>query len=272
MSFNAAVVGILKRVTENARAGVHGARVVATSSDAECLSAILREIQETKLPRHLKFQVGTAPELCLAVGNRRIFKVVSGQAGGLVDRPLDAADAGELLTLLLAFATGGGDLAVVSVPVNSVGSAGQSGIAASTLEQAAGGTSETSGTGSAPTKADAGQISDWLRQSFDDLKEMSFDPVLISSSGELIAHEGDNDFILSVRNELAEAFPAWVKRTAAGLGNHQLLILRPTDSRSYGVCLAADEGAIVATTFSGTRIAKLLAYKGNFSAEDAPQP
>ncbi|MBD3680191.1 MAG: hypothetical protein HUJ27_17525 [Rhodobacteraceae bacterium] len=269
MSFNAAVVGILKRVSENARTGVQGIRVIKAASDAECLASILREIRETKLPRHLTFRAGSGTGLCLAVGGRKVFKVVSGDAGELLDRPLEPTDATGLASLLTAFSSAG-DLSVVSDPVNSVATAGHAGVGIGDLTKAALNEADAADTAAkAAAKDGPAEVSDWLRQSFDDLKEMSFDPVLISSSGELVAHEGDNDFILSVRKELAEAFPAWILRTAKGLGDQQLLILRPTDSRSYGVCIAADKGAIVATTFSGTRIAKLLAYKGNFSAEDA---
>jgi hypothetical protein len=99
-----------------------GARVIAAIADASPLAALLREVNETVLPRSLMFESGDGSSLTLEVAGRRVLRVaaVTGLNGAeaCIEAPtLEDEHKDDLIKLLQGVATPRHELRVVTGPV-----------------------------------------------------------------------------------------------------------------------------------------------------------
>jgi hypothetical protein len=99
-----------------------GARVIAAIADASPLAALLREVNETVLPRSLMFESGDGSSLTLEVAGRRVLRVaaVTGLTGAekCIDAPtLEDEHKDDLIKLFQGVATPRHELRVLTGPV-----------------------------------------------------------------------------------------------------------------------------------------------------------
>ena len=100
-----------------------GARVIAAMAEANPLAALLREVNETVLPRSLMFESSGGSSLTLEVAGRRVLRLASvtglvGAEACIAAATLDDEQKDDLIKLLQGVATPRHELRVVTAPVD----------------------------------------------------------------------------------------------------------------------------------------------------------
>ncbi len=142
MSDNRGLIGKLLKLGAAEATDRDGWRRIGRPLDRDPLAAVLREIDETQLPRELSFRNDQGQELRVEAGNRRLRRIVSasvagsGPAGALLGQQLVHASDIEIDAigdLLRAFQPGDREVWVHSEQLPQEGDRAQTGVAAAAL-------------------------------------------------------------------------------------------------------------------------------------------
>ncbi len=142
MSDNRGLIGKLLKLGAAEATDRDGWRRIGRPLDRDPLAAVLREIDETQLPRKLSFRNDQGQELRVEAGNRRLRRIVSasvagsGPAGALLGQQLVHAsdiDIDAIGDLLRAFQPGDREVWVHSEQLPQEGDRAQTGVAAAAL-------------------------------------------------------------------------------------------------------------------------------------------
>jgi hypothetical protein len=117
------IIARLQSLQTPARVAPGGARIIATASDPNPLTALLREVNETMLGRALTFESRIGTNLTLEISGRRVLRLTAangleGAESCLSVPALEDAQKDDLIKLLQAFATPHQELRVTTTPVS----------------------------------------------------------------------------------------------------------------------------------------------------------